>query len=91
MIDECCGRITDRLSTECYFTIAVRRFVRSISSCLFLFGPVFILIISDSKMVGRNSAQQGDNGWSDWGGYMAVRSRFLLERFLLDAYLVLLI
>lgn len=30
------------------------------------------------EMAGRGGNQRGDNGWSEWGGYMAVSERFAL-------------
>ncbi|CAF2988305.1 unnamed protein product [Rotaria sp. Silwood2] len=32
-------------------------------------------------MAGRASAQRGDNGWGEWGGYMAAKKRKLEEQF----------
>ncbi|CAF1240544.1 unnamed protein product [Rotaria sp. Silwood1] len=32
-------------------------------------------------MAGRTSVQRGDNGWGEWGGYMAAKKRKLEEQF----------
>jgi hypothetical protein len=32
----------------------------------------FTISKTNSKMAGRGSSRRDDNGWGEWGGYMAV-------------------